>query len=224
MMWATAPYLHDGSAQTLDEVFSVAGGAMLQAEGGTLLDGAVLVDQYIELNNDDTVHGRAYVALDVEGARVVFGGVDGGGGGLGDLELRYSTGWSDTLDLVVNGAVVASPFVPVTDNDPPWRQTYWGRIRSENVELLAGPVNTIEVVVTDPFASTAFDDLLVTTADERALAQPHRQVLALPSGDRDALLAYLRQLDGNEDGLADPPFFADGFESGDTSAWSVVAP
>ena len=222
-LWNTAPYFHDGSARTLDEVFTVAGGVTLQAEDGAVSGGAYVVDQYVDLNFDDTVHNRALVELENPGATVTFTGVDGGAGGPGDLELRYSTGWDDQINVVVNGVVVASPFVPATANDPQWRQTVWERIRVEGFDLLPGPVNTIEIVATDAFSSTALDDVLVTSADERALAQPHREVLALSTTDREALVAYLLQLDGTLEGGGEPPLFADGFESGNTSLWSSTS-
>src|SRR5690606_16411829 len=39
-VWNTAPYFHDGSAPTLEDVFSVAGGPVLQAEDGSVSGGA----------------------------------------------------------------------------------------------------------------------------------------------------------------------------------------
>ncbi len=60
---------------------------------------------------------------------------------------------------------------------------------------------------------------MVTTAGELTLAQPHRQALGPSAADRDALLAFLRQLEGSETS-GPPEIFSDGFESGDTSAWS----
>ena len=34
-LWATAPYLHDGTAETLEDVFVTAGGTLIPAESGT---------------------------------------------------------------------------------------------------------------------------------------------------------------------------------------------
>ena len=43
-LWNSAPYLHDGSAMTLDEVFQLSGGSVHQIEDGTLNGGADLKD------------------------------------------------------------------------------------------------------------------------------------------------------------------------------------
>ena len=80
----------------------------------------------------------------------------------------------------------------------------------------------VELFPDDPlgdYPDVSIDDVVITTADELSLAQPHRQVLGLSATDRDALLAYLRQLEGPES-TGPPEIFSDGFESGDTSAWS----
>ncbi len=80
-VWDTAPYFHDGSAATLDDVFRIAGGAVIAAGSGTVSGGAEVVAQWVEQNNDDSVHGRSYVALSGTGNRLTFRNVDGGAGG-----------------------------------------------------------------------------------------------------------------------------------------------
>ncbi|MEM7249516.1 MAG: Ig-like domain-containing protein, partial [Acidobacteriota bacterium] len=192
-VWNTAPYFHDGSATTLEDVFVVAGGAVLQAEDAEPRDGAVVVDNFVFLNQDDTVHGRAFVQMNT-GSRLLFTDVDGGAGGVGALELRYSAGWGAELDVLVNGLPVTSVVLPATDNLPRWRQTVWERLRLEDVMLLAGPSNVIELVVT--VGTTGLDDLVVSTADDLAAAAPHRMALTLSLAERDELLAHVRELDG----------------------------
>jgi len=222
-VWNTAPYFHDGSAATLGDVFRVAGGEILQAETGAVSGAAQVVDQFVDLNNDDTVHNRAYVEFSQAGGRLTFTGVDGGPGGTGALEIRYSTGNPRLLDVTVNG-VPTQVTLEATGNDPSWRHTHWKRHRIENVPLTAGASNTVELSTPEQFPDVSVDDLLVTTAAELTRAQPHRQLLTLPPTDRDALLAYLRQLDGQPEDNPDPILFRDDFESGDTSAWSATVP
>jgi hypothetical protein len=222
-IWATAPYFHDGSAPTLEGVFRVAGGDILQAEDGTASGGAQIVENYVDLNNDDTVHFRAFAELDNSGATLTLPAVDGGAGGVGALELRFSTAGPSNLVVRVNG--VAHPLaLPGVGNSPAWRHTHWERVRIEGVALAPGPANTVELTTADPFPQISLDDVLVSTADDLAQAAPHRQVLTLPSADRQALVAYLLQLDGQGDGNPEVLLFADGFESGDASAWSAVVP
>jgi DNA-binding beta-propeller fold protein YncE len=223
-VWATPPYFHDGSAATLEDVFGITGGTIVQAESGAASGGAAVVTQYVDLNYDDTVHNQALVSFDASGARLTLAGVDGGSGGVGALEIRYSAGYAAMqLEIRVNGASRVIDLVP-TANDPQWRHTYWNPYRLENVNLSAGATNTIELTALHPFPNLSVDDVLVSTADELAAASPHRRVLALPAGDQAALLAYLRQLDSRPEAGVSPAIFADGFESGTTSAWSAAVP
>ncbi len=223
-LFNTAPYFHDGSAPTLEDVFRVAGGEVLQSETGTPSAGATIVDGFVNLNNDDTVHGRAYVSLGNTGARLTLSGVDGGGGGLGALEVRYSTHRAQNLEVTVNGVNHTMALEDV-GNDPAWRHTNWRQSRLEEVPLNAGPNNTLEIWASDNFPNVSLDDILITTADDRAAAQPHRQVLLRSTAEQADLSAYLRQLDGRQ-GSGTPPgqIFASGFESGDTSDWSATVP
>jgi YVTN family beta-propeller protein len=204
-IWDTAPYFHDGSAATLDDVFSVAGGIVLAAEDGAPSNGAGVVNQWIEYNNDDTVRGRAYVAFGSTGARLRFSNVHGGAGGQGAVEVRYSSGYSvQPLNVAING-VTRSVNLPLLGNEPGWRHVNWGWVRVEDVQLNAGTTNTIDLVSPGSFPNISVDEIVVTRSDERAAAAPHRQVLALPSADRANLHAYLLQLDGRAPSGGPPP-------------------
>ncbi|MEM7587463.1 MAG: Ig-like domain-containing protein [Acidobacteriota bacterium] len=218
-VWDTAPYFHDGSAPTLEDVFTVAGGDILQAEDGTVSGGAYVVDQYVNLNNDDTLHNRAYVGIDDNGARVTWSNVDGGTGGTGALEIRYSSWNNQDLQVAVNG-VSRSFTLQDPGNDPRWRHTNFLQLRVEDVAFTAGATNTVEVFSTSDFPNVSVDDVVISTPDQLAAAQPHRAALTLSAAERDNLIAYLMQLDGRAEDGAAPSIFADGFESGDTSAWS----
>ncbi len=207
----SAPYLHDGSAPTLEDVFRYSGGVTLAAESGALSGGASLQNSFIDLNNDDTVRGRAYVQLENTGQRLTFTGVDGGSGGNGALELRYSnsrTGaQTQALTVRVNGVAMPVVNLPAADNDPTWRSTNWNQVRIENVPLNAG-ANSIEIETNGWYL--AVDEVLIANASRLAVAQPHRRVQSLPAGERDALLAFLRELDGTP-GVVDG-VFQNGFE------------
>ena len=223
--WDTAPYFHDGSAPTLDAVFAVGGGTVIPAESGTPSNGAQLVNQYVDLNNDDTVRGRAYVSLHSTPSRLTFTGVDGGPGGTGAIEVRVSDARAIALTVTVNGTVYNAA-LPNAGNDPTWRHTNWLAARVENVALNAGSGNTIAIGTTDAFPDISIDEIVVTTASHLTRALPHRRLLALSAGDRANLVAYLRQLDGTAEYNPDPgagDLFADGFEYG-VAAWSGAAP
>lgn len=203
--FATAPYFHDGSAPTLADVFRVAGGAVIAAESGAVSAGAE-ISVGTENTHDDTVRGRAYVNLPQNG-RVTWSQVDGGSGGLGAIELRYSASpWVSQVTLNVNGT---SRSVPIThpNNDPGRPPTYWHSVRVEDVALNAGSGNV--VYVQSPGWFVAIDEITVTTAAHRTRAQPHRRVSSLPVAEQNALIQFLLELDGS--GFA-TQLFADSFE------------
>ncbi|HEV8238614.1 MAG TPA: Ig-like domain-containing protein [Thermoanaerobaculia bacterium] len=223
-VFAAGPYFHDGSAPTLDDVFTVAGGRVVAGESGTPGPDAQLVDTFTDINNDDTVRGRAYVRLSRAGARLSFGGVDGGPGGVGALEVRYSDAGVTALDVVVNG-VTRSLSLPAADNDPSWRLTNWRTVRLEGIAWNAGAANTVELVTPSGFPSLGVDEIVVSTAADLAAAAPHRAALALSAGERAELVAYLSSLDAHDvDGGALMPLLVDGFEAGNTAAWAAATP
>lgn len=213
-LWATAPYLHDGSAASLADVFRMTGGTTLAAESGQLSGGASVTSTFVELNNDDSVRGRAYVSLEAPAERLSFANVDGGSGGSGAIELRYSNSrngaQTQALNLRVNGVDLAPVALPATDNNPSWRSTNWNTYRIEGVALNAGSTNTIEFSTNNWYVN--IDEVLVAHAGHLVQAQPHRRVRALPQLEQDALLAFLLALDAAVTPLGTVLLFANGFE------------
>ncbi len=196
--WAGAPFFHDGQAPSLEDVFSAAGGVVLQAEDGVLGGGARVPD-FLHINEDGSMHGEL-VSLGATGDSIAFFGVDGGSGGTGALELRYSTGHQGTLRITVNG-------VPHTfAYDPHLTRLEWRRHRVEEVSFLPGPSNAVLLENLGP-RGISIDDLTVSRPEELALASVHRRVLDLGSAEREQLLAYLRQIDGRP-GIVAPASFA----------------
>ncbi len=212
-VWETAPYFHDGSAQTLADVFTVAGGRMYEAEHAILADGAN-VPTFQHINSDSSAHGYL-VSLTQNGASVTFEGVDGGSGGNGAVELRFiptSNAAGTLVGITVNGSHTQERQLAriITRNE-------WTRVRFENVPLSAGSNNLIQVrrVQSPVHPAPHIDNITVSTANDLALAAPHRAALALSETDRNRLLAYVRSLDGRDaDGnpvVADL-IFANGFQ------------
>jgi len=191
-VWANAPYFHNGSAHDLEDVFVVAGGTIIEAESGTISVGLIEGGVGNILNNyDNTVSGG--LALIEPTGSLVLSNVDGGGGGSGAIELRYSIANAGTAIIRVNG-VEHLLALPATGNDPlgAWRRTFWDTARLEGVDLTADATNTIEIGLL--FGGFAVDHVTVSTADHLAAAV-HRGVLDLPEGDRGNLVAFLNQLD-----------------------------
>ena len=222
-LWTQSSYLHDGSAPNLDSLFNTAGGTVLPAEAASPSAGAQIVSNYVELNNDDTVRGRAYAALGPNGARVTFAGVDGGAGGIGAIELRYSSSGAAQVGVAVNG-VAQDLALAAVGNNPSWRHTNWRTARLEGVVFAAGGTNTLEITATSAFPNLSLDEITVTRPDELALAAPHRVAGALAPGERAELAAYLLQLDATPEDNPGGALFLDGFASGGTGAWSSTVP
>jgi hypothetical protein len=213
-VWASAPYFHDGSAPTLEDVFRVTGGITLPAESGQVSGGATLVTNFVDINNDDVVRGRAYVSLSGPSQRLTFNNVNGGPGGIGAIEVRGSNSRTGTqtqlVSLRVNGVTLPNATLVAANNDPTWRATNFSTVWIENVPLNPGPTNTIELSTNEWYL--AVDEIVVANAGHLAQAQAHRRVAGLPQAERDALLAFLRELDGSPPPSALESLFSNGFE------------
>ncbi|MEQ1859665.1 MAG: Ig-like domain-containing protein [Chthoniobacteraceae bacterium] len=201
-VWANAPFFHDGSARTLDDVFTVAGGTVYQAEAGSVTGGTIQTgaNGNVFINWDNTVMG-GLVQLNSNGVATRTD-VDGGIGGIGAVEIRYSATTGGQATIRVNGQSHAVTLVG-TGNAPAFRTTFWSTARAENVPLLAGANNTVEILRAG--GDWAVDHFTVSTLNDLVDAVPHRSV---PAGERANLLAYLRSLDGSAVTVdaADAPF------------------
>ena len=205
-LWNSAPYFHDGSAPTLDDVFSVAGGVMIEAETATL-GGNAQVPGFIQINWDSSAHGEL-VQFRNDNDSATFSQVDGGSGGLGAVELRFRPSDDGVLRISVNGGHSQD-----LSFDREVTRMGWTRLRFEDVPLNAGATNT--VVVTRIDGRSALDNITVSTVNDLARAQAHRAAGNLAQSDLNRLNAYLLQLDGrNPEGLIVNPdlLFRDRFQ------------
>ncbi len=207
-LWDSAPYLHNGVAETLADVFSAVGGANHQAESGALLGGAEIPD-YIEINYDSSAYGR-FVRMPGTGDGFTLTGVDGGSGGLADIEVRAQTSnTSQAIELTieVNGTPHSLMF-SVNES-----RLDWHTARLHDVALNAGTGNTVSVLRAGSNGTITVDQLVIGNADVRALAAAHRVALGLSGVEFDNLLAFLLQLDGSDSAFGgDDVIFANGFD------------
>jgi cytochrome c peroxidase len=193
-VWQSAPYLHDGSARTLEEVFSVTGGVNIQAENAAQISGG----QITGMSNGGTAHEGEVVGGP---STVTFQGVDGGPGGAAILELRYSSSGIRQAQIRVNSALPSTVSLPTVVNEPSWALNVLRTVSLE-VNLNPGPTNSIEVTIP---SWVSLDEVRVSHAGYRALAAAHRRVLNLSAGDRADLLQFLRELDSLDDVSASQP-------------------
>ncbi len=206
---AARAYLHHGQANTLADVFSYAGGALrLAADAQPLTTvNPAAVGPYAETPAEGGggflrgVFGgvAAFIGEETGAATppgVRFAAIDGGpAGGPARLALRYVRQYNNGTALLRINGVEQTLAVLRQYPDNSWQTSGWRWIVVET-NLLPGAANTIDVLRGN--GDLTLNALLVANAEDLAATQPHRRVLALPAGDRDDLLAYLRSLDGRD--------------------------
>ncbi len=198
---STRVYLHHGQAETLGGVFSYAGGNWLPGATGTFLgnDTGIFSDDPTQggggFNRGYFNGAAAYIGGTENVSGVRFTNVDGGSGGTARIAMRYIKQYAGgTATLRINGAsqtIIVERQFP----DNSWQTSGWLWL-SVDATLNAGTTNTLEVIRGN--GDLIVNGLLIANATQLAIAQPHRLVQSLPSGDRSDLLDYLMQLDGRD--------------------------
>ena len=206
---ATPAYLHHGQAETLGDVFSYAGGSLLQGSSAQFL--TTLNPNAVGISSEDPSQGgggfyrgafggsSAFIGEESGAATppgVRFNNVDGGPvGGLARLAFRYVRQYNGgTALLRVNGAEQTLTVLR-QHPDNAWQTSGWRWVVVET-NLNPGASNTVDILRGN--GDLQVNALLVSNAADLATAQPHRLVHSLSIGDRDDLLAYLRQIDGRD--------------------------
>ena len=195
-LWTSDPYLHDGSASSLQEVFNRAGETILQAEDATLIGSA----GSFTANYGGNYRGSRVVGFGSATDGIRWQNVDGGTGGAARLRLRYSAQYSlQSGRLYINGSQI-NVTLPMTPNNPGWTPSQF-RFYSANINLNAGTTNTIEFYPNTNFGTTpiAIDDLRISNATQIANTNAHSRINLLSSGDIVNLIQFLRELDGTDD-------------------------
>lgn len=206
---ATRTYLHHGQAETLADVFSYTGGTLFPAASAQFLT-TINPNAVASYPDDPTQGGGGFYRGPFGGSSAFIGeengaatppgvrflNVDGGpAGGPARLTLRYVRQYNNGTALLRINGVQQTLNVLRQYPDNSWQTSGWRSITVETT-LNPGPVNTIEVLRGN--GDLILNTLLVSNSADLTQAQPHRLVQSLPSGDRDDLLAYLRQLDGRD--------------------------
>lgn len=191
-LWDGAPYLHDGSAATLADVFRTVGGNTYQAEDAVINGAIVAVNATNGANYGKTAFA-GHVLMDAAGQSIQFLGVDGGAGGLGSVELRLRANLATPLTVSVNGVNHTINLAPASSPHE------WSVLRVEAVNLVAGMGNTITLQAATA-AWVAVDMITVGNADTLASAHAHRKVLEQSAEDQARLLAFLYELEAGWSG------------------------
>ncbi|QTD52707.1 immunoglobulin domain-containing protein [Sulfidibacter corallicola] len=188
-LWESAPYLHDGSAPTLESVFRQASGRWYDNEDGTN-SGSFPSSQF---PTQTWLYGSVSPLERSLDRSVTWTDVDGGSGGMGQIMFRFATDFNAgdlTCILTVNG-VSTNVVFPPTDPDSGDRPM----VLVENVNFQPGETNTVILRNPGSFEKVDLDAMFVSHADDLAKAEPHRRALNLGALQFEQLMAYLRQLD-----------------------------
>jgi len=201
-------YLHHGQAAALTDVFSYTGGTLLTpqiAEFVTTVNPAaagIVADENVQGGGGfrrGALSGQFVFLVNEAGATsppaARFSNVDGGPGGPARLALRYVRQYNNGTALLRVNGVEQTLNVLRQFPDNQWQISGWRWLTLETA-LQAGAVNTIEIARGN--GDLMLNAVLVSNAADLAAAAPHRAVLSLSTGDRDDLLAFLRQQDGRD--------------------------
>ncbi|WP_317933091.1 Ig-like domain-containing protein [Halioxenophilus sp. WMMB6] len=185
-VFESAPYLHDGSAETLDAVFAILGGEVFQAEEASL-SGATIIDtgEFSYLRHGSGVMLSEGGSVSVTTSATAHNGA---------VRVRYgSVAFATDMTVTVNGTAYTRPLqvLPTVDG--------------ENVSFteavftvaLADGNNTISVSITpsDAGQTVAIDDITVSTAATADTGSAHTVFQSASASDKENLMAYLLQID-----------------------------
>ncbi|MBI1290103.1 PKD domain-containing protein [bacterium] len=190
----SAPYLHNGSATTLEEVFTTAGGLLVQAEDATS-SSAVSVET-VDWAPMKEWHQGAFVGFDELGI-LNFEGIVSSTAGTGYVDVRYSMSYATGNFGVRIGANTNTAAFPMTGNNPSYLPNEW-RIARFPIAFAAG-TNTVTVLKNGPSGGLSVDEVRIVTPDHLAAAGAH--VRGFTTEELANLTAYLRSLDGSDAGL-----------------------
>ena len=187
-----APYFHDGSADTLAEVFTNAGGSLIQAEDSATTTGGAFAND-VSWTNYKEWHNSQFLEFNGGQSGTATYSVSSLVGGSGNIRIRYNWGYGNApMTLRVNGSS-SNHSLPPTPNDPQWMPNEW-RYYDFPVNFQAGN-NSIVFESGGTGPSPKIDDILFTTPDDLIAANAH--VRGFSSSDLDDLVAFLNSLDSS---------------------------
>jgi YVTN family beta-propeller protein len=187
-LFQSAPYLHDGSAATLEQVFTHVGGEVVQAEFTNYTGNAeaIFADGFSYLREGAAVKvGRGgQLELDHESS------VERSG----YIRVRYGSVTSPT-DIVVNvngtNYRKALEVLPLTEE----QDTSFTEI-GFIVDYLAGTNNiAVSVLPSQRGETVVIDDITISDEESEVLAEPHTVVNNLSDANKSDLFSFLRQIE-----------------------------
>lgn len=186
----SAPYLHDGSAETLEDVFTTVGGEVFQAEDASISGESTIV----EPQTFSYLRGGAGVRIGSGSAVEFSGSTDEAFEGY--VRVRYGSLNEDaTLLLTIDGQEYSRELeiLPtVGGEDVNFSELTF------SVSLPSGSYDAVVTVESENDTATlVVDDVTVSTSESLARNAPHQAFNSLTVAQKEDLLEFIRQIDGN---------------------------
>lgn len=185
----SAPYLHDGSAAEIEDVFRAVGGNVYAAE-----DFSSVIFEQPTLGN---LRGNAAALLTTSGETLTFSSVDGGRGGDGLLRVRGAAmqDGSVSITLIVNGTEQAVAFDFGESALVGSEQSNIVEITGIGIELIEDASNVISFRLNAGSVPVLIDDITVSTPENLETAEAHLVADSLSDTEKSNLVSFIKQLD-----------------------------
>lgn len=186
-MFDSAPYMHDGSAETIEDVFITVGGDVIQAENAQL--GA-----NVEVMTPEFSFFRAGAAVAVNQGETITVSQDSTEARTAYIRVRYGSAQAGTeLKLEVNGQIYSDSLdvLPLAEGE----HVAFGE--AHFVVSMAQGVNDITLwpEMNGRNYDLVLDDIIVSTEEKEKAAYVHTKVNNLSVEQQSQLVDYLEQLD-----------------------------
>jgi len=183
------PYLHNGLADSLREVFEIAGGTLVQGEDGTAIGNTNLTD--VSWIPYKYWHNSMFAQLN-DGSGLQFSNITTQTTGSGFVTIRYSLGYGNANATINVNGNTTNHVIAQTPNNPGWYPNEWRLVR---IPVQYGQQNNTITISKTNGGDWKIDDVLFTTPDDLIAANAH--VRGFSEQELDDLTAYLLSLDGN---------------------------
>ncbi len=195
-VFASAPYLHDGSAETIEDIFTTIGGTVYQGEDASIINGTAGV-----VSGPEYLRGEGGVGMLGESETVIRFTVASSSAGTGYMRLRYAgvnAAQGDELRYRVNDnsqvGLVELNHAPALSNGENGNVFETAGIQ---IELIEGD-NTISMSYlggSSTDTGLTIDDLTLSTPDDVARASAHYAAASLSEADMNNLVQFIKEID-----------------------------
>lgn len=195
----TAPYLHDGSAETLEEVFNTVGGSQWQFQVDNDPDAGTYDynGENVQKNGYSYLRGGQAVRLNGNGALVGrFENYSDGRPGPGKLRVRYGSALTGgKLDVLIADQVQATIDLKKLPRLSGQSDALFTESASVDVDLPATEYGFNIAFVYRGSSSVVIDDFTVSNTDDLAKAEPHIRASRLSNANLANLISYIKSID-----------------------------